>query len=176
MGMVSYWNFLVNERDDDSEQRAKAGAALLVYVTIKSADWKKLRDIPKNPWQKWEYIESQIPNAATRADDLWDFYETFKQKVACRTINSRHIKTVDDDIVAMKIDHETGEIIQMQDKGKRQFLVEALAEVDHERAIELLRYKSGLIVQMVRDRLERERKYIETKGGTQGEEITIDLI
>ena len=175
MGMVSYWNFLVNEHDDEGEQQAKAAAALLVYVTIKSADWKKLRDIPKNPWQKWEYIESQIPNAATRADDLWDFYESFKHKVACKTINPRHIKTVDDSIVAMKINHETGEFMHLQDKGKREFLVEALADVDHERAIELLRCKSGLIVQMVRDRMERERKYIEMQGG-ENIEITADLL
>lgn len=145
-------------------------------MTIKSADWKKLRDIPKNPWQKWEYIESQIPNAATRADDLWDFYETFKHKVACRSINPRHIKTVDDDLITMRIDPETGEIIQMQDKGKRQFLVEALAEVNHARAIELLRYKSGLIVQMVRDRLEREKKYFEAQGGVRSEETQAELV
>jgi hypothetical protein len=147
-----------------------------VYVTIKSADWKKLRDIPKNPWQKWEYIESQVPNAATRADDLWDFYETFKQKVACRSINPRHIKTIDDNLMTMKIDYETGELVQIKDMGRREFLVEALADVDHERAIELLRYKSGLIVQMVRDRMERERKYIETKGGESVEEVTAELV
>jgi hypothetical protein len=55
-----------------------------------------------------------------------------------------------------------GSAVQVQDKGRRQFLTDLLQEVDHREVLDYLYRKTSLVVLLVRDRLERE-KPIEAK-------------
>ena len=59
--------------------------------------------------------------------------------------------------VTMAVNRETGEIIQKQDKGRRQFWVEILEQIDHQAVLDILYKKTSWVIALVRDRLERER-------------------
>jgi hypothetical protein len=57
----------------------------------------------------------------------------------------------------MKVDPATGELMQVQDQGRRQFLTDVLEQVDHRAVLDILYKKAALVVLLVRDRLEREK-------------------
>lgn len=151
-----YYGF--NTADEDA-----AIGALLVYGIYRSRDIKRFKVTP----DMWGIIERAVKSSAKRAMDLNDFIERLKPKLHCTTIKPQYMK-LDDAVVAMKVDQETGEIIQVEDYGRREFWVELLEKCDHETILDRLYNRTSLIIALVRDRLERERP-LEARGLIQTE-------
>ena len=143
-----YYNF-------DTSDKNAATAALLVYAIYRSRDMKRFKITP----EMWNTIERAVKSVAKRADDLGEFIEKLKPKLACASIKPKWAKTLPEDIITMKVDPETGELMQIQDQGKRQFLTDVLEEIDHRAVLDVLYKKAALVILLVRDRLERERPY-----------------
>jgi hypothetical protein len=141
-----YYNF------DTSDPNA-ATAALLVYAIYRSRDAKRFKVTP----EMWNTIERSVKSVAKRAEDLGEFIEKLKPKLACASIKPKWAKTLPDDVITMKVDPATGELMQVQDQGRRQFLTDVLEQVDHRAVLDILYKKAALVVLLVRDRLEREK-------------------
>jgi hypothetical protein len=143
---MMYYNF------DTSDPNA-ATAALLVYAIYRSRDAKRFKVTP----EMWNTIERSVKSVAKRAEDLGEFIEKLKPKLACASIKPKWAKTLPDDVITMKVDPATGELMQVQDQGRRQFLTDVLEQVDHRAVLDILYKKAALVVLLVRDRLEREK-------------------
>lgn len=156
-----YYNF-------DTDDHGAAVAGLLVYAIYRSRNLKRFKITP----DMWSMIERAVKSASKRAADLGDFIEKLKPKLHCETIQPRWANTMPEGVVTMKLNPDTGEFIQVQDKGRRQFLTDVLQEVDHRQVLDLLYRKTALVVLLVRDRLERE-KPVEAKFETEGEYIDV---
>jgi len=161
-----YFNF---QTDDHSA----ATAALIVYAIYRSRNKKRF----KITTDMWGIIERAIKSKAKRAEDLYDFMEKLKPRLACESIHPRWAKTLPDEEIMKSLTYgPNGEIIEIEEKGKRQFMTELLGEADHKEVLNWLEKKANYIVLLVRDRLERE-KPIETKfniiegEGEDGEEV-----
>ncbi len=142
--------------------------ALIVYGIYRSRDMKSFKVTP----DMWGTIERAIESSAKRAKNLYDFIERLKKKLKCSTIKPQYMK-LDNEMIAMKIDQETGEMIQAQDFGKREFWVELLEECNHENILKELYEHTSRISALVRDRLERERP-LKAKGLLKNEEEEIE--
>jgi hypothetical protein len=106
---MMYYNF------DTSDPNA-ATAALLVYAIYRSRDAKRFKVTP----EMWNTIERSVKSVAKRAEDLGEFIEKLKPKLACASIKPKWAKTLPDDVITMKVDPATGELMQVQDQGRRQ--------------------------------------------------------
>lgn len=133
------------------DENAALGA-LLVYGIYRSRDVKRFKVTP----DMWGIIERAVKSTAKRALDLHDFIERLKPRLMCSTLKPKWMAT-DTDTITMAVDPETGELLQKQDKGRRQFWVEILEEVDHQAVLDILYRKTSWVIALVRDRLERER-------------------
>jgi hypothetical protein len=140
-----------------SDENAAIGA-LLVYGIYRSRDIRRFKVTP----DMWGMIERAVKSSAKRAMDLTDFIEKLKDKLKCSTLKPQYMAT-DTNVVAMHVDPVTGEIVQVEDKGKREFWVDLLENADDKAILERLYAKTSLIIALVRDRLERE-KALELKG------------
>jgi hypothetical protein len=156
-----YYNF-------DTDDHVGAVGALLVYAIYRSRNLKRFKISP----DMWGMIERAVKSASKRARDMGDFIEKLKPKLHCETIHPRWANTMPEGILTMKLDPVTGELMQVADKGRRQFLTDVLQEVDHRQVLDFLYRKTALVVLLVRDRLERE-KPLETKF-TEGEYIDVE--
>ena len=145
-----YYNF-------DTDDHGAAVAALLIYAIYRSRDTKRF----KVSLDMWGMIERAVKSASKRAMELADFIEKLKPKLHCPTIQPRWAKTIPDGMISMKMQGD-GTIVQVQDKGRRQFLTDVLQEVDHREVLDNLYRRTALVVLLVRDRLERE-KPVESK-------------
>lgn len=141
---------------ETSDENSAIGA-LLVYGIYRSRDVKRFKVTP----DMWGIIERAVKSSAKRAMDLNDFIEKLKPKLHCSTLKPQYMKT-DLDVFAM-YHTKTGEIIHIQDEGKREFWTRLLEECDHKKVLERLYGRTSLIIALVRDRLERE-KPLEVKG------------
>lgn len=141
-----------------------AVGALLVYGIYRSRDTKRFKITP----DMWSMIERAVKSSAKRAMDLNDFIERLKPKLHCSTIKPQFMK-LNDSAIAMRVDMETGEMIEVPDMGKREFWVNLLEECDHDVVLNRLYHRTSLIIALVRDRLERERP-LEAKGLIANEE------
>jgi len=139
---------------DTSDENA-ATAAFLVYAVYRSRDMKRFKITPG----MWDTIERAVKSVAKRAEDLGEFIEKLKPKLACASIKPKWAKTVPDEIISMKLNPETGELMQIQDSGRRQFLTDVLESADHRAVLDVLYKKTAYVVLLVRDRLEREKPY-----------------
>ncbi len=158
-----YYNF-------DTDDHGAAVAGLLVYAIYRSRNLKRFKITP----DMWSMIERACKSASKRAADLGDFIEKLKPKLYCETIQPRWANTMPAGVVTMKLDPETGELIQVADKGRRRFLTDVLQEVNHRQVLDFLYRKTALVVLLVRDRLERE-KPMEAKFETlEGEYIDVE--
>ena len=83
----------------------------MVYAIYRSRDVKKFKVTPS----MWETIERAVKSVAKRAMDLGEFIERLKPKLACASIKPKWAKTHPDDIITMKIDPDTGELMQVQE-------------------------------------------------------------
>jgi len=144
-----YYNF-------QTDEKKKAVAALLVYAIYRSRDHKKFKVTPN----MWDRIERSVKSVSKRAQDLEEFIEKLKPKLHCPSIKPKWAKTIPDNMVTMK-KQEDGSFIEVSDLGRREFLVEVLAEADHRKVLNVLYEKAALVILLVRDRIEREREYIE---------------
>lgn len=140
-----------------SDENAAIGA-LLIYGIYRSRDIKRFKVTP----DMWGMIERAVKSSAKRAMDLTDFIEKLKGKLKCSSLKPQYMAT-NTNVVAMQVNQETGEIIQVEDKGKREFWVDLLENADDKAILERLYAKTSLIIALVRDRLERE-KALELKG------------
>jgi len=154
----------------ETENENAALGALIVYGVYRSRDMKRLKITP----DLWNMIERAVKSSAKRALDLHDFIEKFKPKLMCSGLKPKWMAT-DSNTVTMALDKSTGELIQKEDKGRRQFWVEILEEVEHQPVLDILYQKTSWIIALVRDRLERE-KPLEVSGVLKeiDEEETID--
>lgn len=136
----------------ETQDENAALGALLVYGIYRSRDMKRFKITP----DMWGIIERAVKGSAKRATDLHDFIEKLKPRLSCSTLKPKWMAT-DEKTVTMAVNRETGELIQKQDKGRRQFWVEILEEVDHQAILDILYKKTSWVIALVRDRLERER-------------------
>lgn len=146
-----YYGFITNDEN-------AAIGALLVYGIWRSRDMNRLKITP----DIWGMVERATKSSAKRAMDLTDFIEKLKGKLKCSSLKPQYMKT-DTDVISMHVDPTTGEIIQLEDKGRREFWVNLLEEADDKAVLEKLYTKTSLIIALVRDRLERERA-LEARG------------
>lgn len=140
---------------ETNDENAALGA-LLVYGIYRSRDVKRFKVTP----DMWGIIERAVKSTAKRALDLHDFIERLKPRLMCSTLKPKWMATDEEALlspVAMAVNRETGEIIQKQDKGRRQFWVEILEQMDHQAVLDILYKKTSWVIALVRDRLERER-------------------
>jgi len=140
---------------ETNDENAALGA-LLVYGIYRSRDIKRFKVTP----DMWGIIERAVKSSAKRALDLHDFIEKLKPRLMCSTLKPKWMETDEEALlrpIAMVMNRETGEIIQKQDKGRRQFWVEILEQIDHQEVLDILYKKTSWVIALVRDRLERER-------------------
>lgn len=140
---------------ETNDENAALGA-LLVYGIYRSRDIKRFKVTP----DMWGIIERAVKSSAKRALDLHDFIEKLKPRLMCSTLKPKWMATDEEALlspVTMAVNRETGEIIQKQDKGRRQFWVEILEQIDHQAVLDILYKKTSWVIALVRDRLERER-------------------
>ncbi len=139
-----------------SDEHAAIGA-LIVYGIYRSRDTNRFKVTP----DMWGQIERAVKSSAKRAMDLTDFIEKLKPKMHCSSIKPQYMKIPNDSVLMVRT--ETGELIQVEDKGKREFWVKLLEEADDKAVLDRLYTKTSLIIALVRDRLERE-KPLEAQG------------
>ena len=140
----------------ETQDENAALGALVVYGIYRSRDVKRFKVTP----DMWGVIERAVKSTAKRAIDLHEFIEKLKPRLSCSTLKPKWMETDEEALlspVAMAINRETGEIIQKQDKGRRQFWVEILEQIDHQAVLDILYKKTSWVIALVRDRLERER-------------------
>jgi len=151
---------------DTSDENAAIGA-LLVYGIYRSRDQKRFKVSP----DMWGQIERAVKSSAKRAMDCNDFIEKLKPKLHCSSIQPRWMWDGDQMLEATvsAYNRETGEIIEIADRGRRKFWTRILEECDHKIVLERLYQRTALIIALVRDRLERERP-LEVRGLINAEE------
>jgi len=151
---------------DTSDENAAIGA-LLVYGIYRSRDQKRF----KVSLDMWGQIERAVKSSAKRAMDCNDFIEKLKPKLHCSSIQPRWMWDGDQMLEATvsAYNRETGEIIEIADRGRRKFWTRILEECDHKIVLERLYQRTALIIALVRDRLERERP-LEARGLINAEE------
>lgn len=154
---------------DTSDDNA-ATAAFLVYAVYRSRDVKRFKVTP----EMWSTIERAVKSVAKRAEDLGEFIEKLKPKLACASIKPKWAKTMPDGMVTM-MQGPGGELMEIGGGGeKRQFLTGVLEAADHRLTLDVLYKKAAYVVLLVRDRIERERPYeaqLETEEAIDAEVI-----
>lgn len=141
----------------ETQSEHAAVAALLVYGAYRSRDAKRFKVTP----DMWGVIERAVKSSAKRALDLHDFIEKLKPKLMCSSLKPRWMST--DPKSYSTVVMEDGSLVVREDRGRRQFWVGILEEIDHEQVLSILRQKTAWVLALVRDRLERERP-LEAQG------------
>ncbi len=148
----------------DTSDEAAATAAFLVYAVYRSRDMKRFKVTPG----MWEQIERAVKSVAKRAEDMAEFIEKLKPKLACASIKPKWAKTVPDGMISM-IQGPDGSLMEIdQDQEKRQFMTDVLETADDRAVLGILYRKAAYVVLLVRDRIEREKPY-----ETQFEEVDV---
>lgn len=140
---------------DTSDENAATGA-FLVYAVYRSRDMKRFKVTPG----MWDTIERAVKSVAKRAEDLGEFIEKLKPKLACASIKPRWAKTMPDGLVTM-MKGPGGSLYEIgrEETERRQFLTDVLESADHRAVLDVLYKKTAYVVLLVRDRLEREKPY-----------------
>ncbi len=137
-----------------------ATAAFVIYAVYRSRDIKKFKITP----DMWAMIERACKSVSKRTDDLGEFIEKLKPKLMCASIKPKWAKTTPDGMITL---HrlKSGELVEMQQNERRQFLTDLLREADNKAVLETIYKKTAYVILLVRDRLERERPYeLQTAG------------
>ena len=116
----------------NTENEVKAKAAMLIYVIYKSRDVKRA----PSGLDMWGQIERFAKAAAKRSEEIDDFVNSFKRKMACSTINPYWMRN---DISA------TNAIISKN----REIMSFGIYN------------KTQIVILLVRDRLEREKMFVQ---------------
>ena len=139
---------------DTSDENA-ATAAFLVYAVYRSRDMKRFKVTPS----MWDTIERAVKSVAKRAEDMAEFIEKLKPKLACSSIKPKWAKTIPDGMISM-IQGPDGELMEIgQEQEKRQFMTDLIEDADDKAVLDVLYRKAALVVLLVRDRIEREKPY-----------------
>lgn len=139
----------------DTANENAATAAFLVYAVYRSRDMKRFKVSPS----MWDTIERAVKSVAKRAEDMAEFIEKLKPKLACASIKPKWAKTVPDGTISM-IQGPGGDLIEIgQDQEKRQFMTDVLDDADDKAVLDILYRKAAYVVLLVRDRIEREKPY-----------------
>jgi len=137
----------------DTDDRASATAALLVYATYRSRNTRRF----KVSTDMWAVIERAVKASAKRATTLPRFLEALKPKLACETLSPRWME------VGLAGDLELtpikggGFVALAEQEDRREFLTDPINDIDPKPVIDVLYRETAWIVLLVRDRLERER-------------------
>ena len=157
---------------DTSDENA-ATAAFLVYAVYRSRDIKRFNVTP----EMWSTIERAVKSVAKRAEDMAEFIEKLKPKLACASIKPKWAKTIPDGMISM-IQNPDGSLMEIgQEQEKRQFMTDLLEDADDKAVLDVLYRKTALVVLLVRDRIEREKPYEAQFGeGQFGEEVEFKTV
>ena len=147
----------------DTSNDHAATAAFLVYAVYRSRDVKRFKITPG----MWDTIERAVKSVAKRAEDMGEFVEKLKPKLACASIKPKWAKTVPDGMITL-MQGPGGELMEIGSE-KRQFMTDVLDSADDRAVLDVLYKKAAYVVLLVRDRLEREKAY-----EAQFEEVVID--
>ena len=139
----------------DTTDENAATAAFLVYAVYRSRDMKRFKVTPS----MWDMIERAVKSVAKRAEDMAEFIEKLKPKLACASIKPKWAKTIPDGMISM-IQGPSGELMQIgQDQEKRQFMTDVIEDGNDRAVLDVLYRKAAYVVLLVRDRIEREKPY-----------------
>lgn len=139
---------------DTSSEDAAIGA-FLVYAVYRSRDIKRFKITPG----MWDTIERAVKSVAKRADDLGEFIEKLKPKLACASIKPKWAKTIPDGMITL-LQGPGGELMEIgANQERRQFMTDVLESADSRAVLDVLYKKAAYVVLLVRDRLEREKPY-----------------
>lgn len=140
----------------DTSNEDAATAAFLVYVVYRSRDIKRFKITP----EMWSTIERAVKSVSKRAEDLGEFIEKLKPRLACTSIKPKWAKTIPDGMVTM-MKGADGSLYEIghEEEGRRQFLTDVLEGAGDRAVLDVLYKKAAYVVLLVRDRLEREKPY-----------------
>lgn len=146
----------------DTDDRAAATAALIVYAIYRSRDRKRFKVSP----EMWGQIDRFVKASAKRATSIPRFIDGLMPRMCCPSINPKWM----DVGVNGRLTQFGNEFMEFPNENQREFLTGILAEVDHSDVINALYRETTWIVLLVRDRLERE-KPIESKFEVEEESL-----
>ena len=139
----------------DTTDENAATAAFLVYAVYRSRDHKRFKITPN----MWDIVERAVKSVAKRAEDMAEFIEKLKPKLACASIKPKWAKTIPDGIISM-MQASDGSLMEIgQEQEKRQFMTDVLETADNRAVLDILYRKAAYVVLLVRDRIEREKPY-----------------
>lgn len=139
----------------DTSDENVATAAFLVYAVYRSRDIKRFKIAP----EMWNTIERAVKSVAKRAEDMAEFIEKLKPKLACASIKPKWARTVPDGMISM-VQNPDGSLMEIgQDQEKRQFMTDLIEDADDKAVLDVLYRKAAYTVLLVRDRIEREKPY-----------------
>lgn len=137
----------------DTEDRAAAVAALLVYAIWRSRDRTRFKITP----DVWGLVERSVKGSAKRAATIPEFIEKLKPKLLCATISPRWMAVGMSGDLPMVVTDE-GYRLQIADDGeRREFLSRVIGEADTGAVLRALYRETAFVILLARDRLERER-------------------
>lgn len=143
----------------DTDDRAAATAALVIYAVYRSRDMRRFKVTP----DLWGQVERFAKAAAKRAGSLGEFIEKLKPRLSCATLSPKWLAVgAKGEISTIAVhDIETGALryaIQpAAPVDQREFLTGILGGIDHQQVLALIYRETAYCVLLVRDRLERER-------------------
>ena len=137
----------------NTENEVKAKAAMLIYVIYKSRDVKRA----PSGLDMWGQIERFAKAAAKRSEEIDDFVNSFKRKMACSTINPYWMRN---DISATNAIISKNREIMSFGNDLRAFGLEIFDDEENGKAVvDCIYSKTQIIILLVRDRLEREKMF-----------------
>ena len=139
----------------DTDERAAALAALLVYITYRSRDVGRMKVTP----DFWGRIQRFVKASAKRARTVGEFVERLKPRLGCSAWNTRWMRVGEDgalSIVKTSDDPEQFTLIAPSEK-RRPFFTRIIRPEEQPKVLSLLRDETEWVTILVRERLERER-------------------
>lgn len=139
----------------NTENEIKAKAAFIIYIVYKSRDAKR----GPSGLDMWGQIERFAKASAKRSEDIDEFINMFKRKMACSTINPHWMKS--ESVAANAFVAGNGQIITFGNNS-RSFGLDIFENTEcGKEVVDCIYAKTQIIILLVRDRLEREKMFEE---------------
>lgn len=139
----------------NTDDQIKAKAAMLIYVVYKSRDSKR----GPSGLDMWGQIERFAKASAKRSEGIDEFVDQFKRKMICSTINPYWMRN--DFSSANASVMEDGSIITFSGEDVRSFGLELFDGPDGAEIVDCIYRKTQIVILLVRDRLEREKQFVQ---------------